>query len=100
MNIRSGIENLGFVPLASPSTQATNAYAATKKIDNAATHETATEDQATLSNAASQVAQSAAGSDVRLDKVATIQTALQSGTYDIPALDVAKKIITSMLPTE
>jgi anti-sigma28 factor (negative regulator of flagellin synthesis) len=32
-----------------------------------------------------------------MDKVAAIQTALVAGTYDVPALAVAAKVVDSML---
>ena len=54
-------------------------------------------DRATLSSAASQVSQSAAGSEVRFDKVASIQAQLAAGTYNVPASAVASKVIESML---
>jgi negative regulator of flagellin synthesis FlgM len=54
-------------------------------------------DSATLSSAGSEVALTAADSDVRLDKVANIQAALASGTYNVPASAVASKMVDSML---
>lgn len=53
-------------------------------------------DRATLSNAGSEVSQTASDSDVRLDKVASIQAQLAAGTYDVPASAVASKLIWSM----
>jgi flagellar biosynthesis anti-sigma factor FlgM len=50
-----------------------------------------------VSVTAGQLAQSAAGSDVRLDKVSSIQQAIQAGTYNVPASAVAQKVLTSML---
>jgi flagellar biosynthesis anti-sigma factor FlgM len=57
-------------------------------------------DKTQLSTAASQVAQSANVSDVRLDKVAAIQNALQEGTYQVSAADVAKKVVSALLVPE
>ncbi len=54
-------------------------------------------DEATLSTAASAAAQVAPDSDVRMDKVAAIQQALAAGTYNVPALAVADKMISQML---
>jgi negative regulator of flagellin synthesis FlgM len=54
-------------------------------------------DLATLSSAGSQVSASAAGDGVRMDKVASIQAALASGTYNVPASAVASKVMDSML---
>ena len=56
-----------------------------------------TGDQATLSSAASEMAHSAAGDGVRMDKVASIQAALEAGTYSVPASEVASKVVDSML---
>lgn len=54
-------------------------------------------DSATLSIAGSEVALTAADSDVRLDKVASIQAALASGTYNVPASVVASKMVDGMM---
>jgi flagellar biosynthesis anti-sigma factor FlgM len=54
-------------------------------------------DSATLSSAGSEVAQTAADSDVRQDKVASIKASLASGSYDVPAEAVASKMVDAML---
>lgn len=54
-------------------------------------------DSATLSSAASEVAQAAGGDDVRMDRVASIQAALASGTYSVPASAVASSLVDAML---
>ncbi|MGB9032630.1 MAG: flagellar biosynthesis anti-sigma factor FlgM [Acidobacteriaceae bacterium] len=54
-------------------------------------------DQATLSTAASLAAAAAPDSDVRMEKVAEIQQALASGTYNVPAAAVAGKMIDQLL---
>ncbi len=54
-------------------------------------------DHATLSAAASLTAAAAPDSDVRMDKVTAIQQALASGTYNVPASEVAGKMIDQML---
>ena len=92
MNISNGIENLAQIFPAQRAPVATAAKSA-----DPPPSEVLADDKAQLSAVATQVAQSAAVSDVRLDKVASIQSALQAGTYDVSAADVAKKIITSML---
>jgi len=53
-------------------------------------------DLATFSSAGSQVSQSAIHDGVRLDKVASIQSALAAGTYNVPASAVASKVIDSL----
>jgi negative regulator of flagellin synthesis FlgM len=92
MNVRNQIENLSQIFPA----QTTPAAAAAKSTNPSQSEGLGT-DKAQLSDAATQVAQSAATSDIRLDKVASIQAALQAGIYDVPAADVAQKIIASML---
>ncbi len=54
-------------------------------------------DRATLSSAGSEVSQMAADPEIRMDKVAAIQSALASGTYHVPASAVASKILDSMM---
>jgi flagellar biosynthesis anti-sigma factor FlgM len=54
-------------------------------------------DHATLSSAASEIAQSAGEDGVRMEKVTAIQAALADGTYSVPASDVASKVLDSML---
>ncbi len=54
-------------------------------------------DRATLSSAGSEMAQAVADGGVRLDKVASIQAALASGTYSVPASAVASSLVNSML---
>ena len=53
-------------------------------------------DAATLSAAGGLAAQ-AAGSDVRMAKVAQMQQAIASGTYNVPASAVADRMIEGML---
>jgi flagellar biosynthesis anti-sigma factor FlgM len=54
-------------------------------------------DIAQLSSVGTQVAQATSLSDVRMDKVAAIQSALQAGSYEVSASDVAQKIVESMI---
>ena len=54
-------------------------------------------DSAHLSTVAGQVTQSASDSDVRLDKVAAIRSALAAGTYSVSAAQVASRLVDSML---
>ena len=54
-------------------------------------------DQATLSTAASAAAMAGPESDVRMEKVGQIQQALAAGSYHVPALAVADKMISQML---
>jgi negative regulator of flagellin synthesis FlgM len=54
-------------------------------------------DSATVSSAASEVAQTASADGVRTDKVASVQAALAAGTYNVPASAVASKLVDAML---
>jgi len=63
----------------------------------AGTSTRASDDTATLSAAASLAASAAPDSDVRMDKVTAIQQALASGTYNVPASEVAGRMIDHML---
>jgi negative regulator of flagellin synthesis FlgM len=54
-------------------------------------------DHATLSNAATEVAQTALEDGVRTEKVASIQAALAAGTYSVAASAVASKMVDAML---
>lgn len=54
-------------------------------------------DQASVSSAGGLVAQIANSSDVRTEKVAQLQAAIASGTYNVPASAVADKLIQHLL---
>lgn len=54
-------------------------------------------DEAKVSTAAEMMARAMSGSDVRTDKVASLQQAIAAGTYSVPSSDVADKVISSLL---
>jgi negative regulator of flagellin synthesis FlgM len=54
-------------------------------------------DQATFSSAGSEISQMAGDTEVRMDKVAGIQTALAAGTYKVSTGAVASRVVDSML---
>jgi negative regulator of flagellin synthesis FlgM len=95
MKVTNGIENL-------PQVSQSQTVASTPSVKTGANaqNESLNADKAQLSATASQAAQSSSTSDVRLDKVASIQNALQAGTYSVSASDVAEKIIGSLLTPE
>jgi negative regulator of flagellin synthesis FlgM len=95
MNVNNSIENLSQVLSSQPAP-----VSGTVKGGNTVAAESGQTDTARVSAAATQVAQSASASDVRLDKVASIQAALQAGTYQVPASDVAKSVIAALLTPE
>jgi negative regulator of flagellin synthesis FlgM len=51
----------------------------------------------TVSNAASQVSQTAGDDSVRTDKITAVQSALADGSYNVSASAVAAKVVDSML---
>ena len=95
MDIRTGLDGLKSLLGVAPATQSGTQPVRT----GSAARETGagSADQATLSSAGSEVAQSAAEGGVRMDKVASIQAALASGTYGIPASAVASRMVDAML---
>jgi negative regulator of flagellin synthesis FlgM len=94
MDIRSSLDGLksllGSAPAAPAAPQAAKSGAT-------AAGSAMGSDQATFSNAASEVSLTAADAGVRMDKVAGIQAALAAGTYNVPASAVAAKLVDSML---
>ncbi len=54
-------------------------------------------DQANLSSASGLIAHALEGSDTRTAKVAALQQAIASGTYNVSSADVADKMIQSLL---
>jgi negative regulator of flagellin synthesis FlgM len=94
MDIRSSFEGLKSLlgtsaPAAAPAQQ--------PKSGGASGASALGSDLATFSNAASEVSQTASDSGVRMDKVAGIQAALASGTYNVSAGAVASKVVDAML---
>jgi negative regulator of flagellin synthesis FlgM len=93
MDIRSSLDGLKSLLGVPPATTS----ASQSKSTNPSGPSALSSDRATLSSAGSEVAQSANDSDVRLDKVASIQAALAAGTYNVPASAVASKMVDAML---
>lgn len=93
MDIRNsldGLKSLLGVSQAPPS-------APQSKPPGAASPSALPSDSATLSSAGSHVALTASDSDVRPEKVAGIQAALASGTYNVAPSAVASKMVDAML---
>ncbi len=93
MDIRSSLDGLKSLLGVTPPP----ASASPTKSTSAASPSALSSDSATLSGAGSEVALTAADSDVRPEKVASIQSALESGTYNVSATAVASKMVDSML---
>jgi flagellar biosynthesis anti-sigma factor FlgM len=92
MNVNNDLQGLQQLFSSQEATRATNGRSA-----NGAGAVQAEGDRATLSSAASLAAQSAPDADVRMEKVTQVQQALASGTYNVPASEVAGKMIDQML---
>jgi flagellar biosynthesis anti-sigma factor FlgM len=96
MDIRNSLDGLkSLLGVTPPSPSATQSNPTTPASPSALSS-----DSATVSSAGSEVALTAADSDVRLDKVADIQAALESGTYNVPTAEVASKMVDAMLGTK
>ncbi len=94
MDIRNSLEGLKSLLGTSPAAPAAPQQ---QKSSVAETGSGLGSDRATVSSAASEVAQTASESTVRSDKVAGIQAALSSGTYQVPAFAVASRLVDTML---
>jgi negative regulator of flagellin synthesis FlgM len=93
MDIRNSLDGLkSLLGVNAPAPSATQS-----KPSSAASPSALSSDSATLSSAGSEVALTAADSDVRTDKVASIQAALASGTYNVDPSAVASKMVDAML---
>jgi negative regulator of flagellin synthesis FlgM len=97
MDIRSsldGLKSLFGVSPTTPSATQSKSAAATATAGSALDS-----DRATLSSAGSEASQAVSEEGVRTDKVAEVQAALAAGTYSVPALAVASKMVDAMLGT-
>ena len=94
MDIRSSLDGLKTLLGVSPATTTT-----AQKPRGGPAQETSslTSDRATLSNAGSEVSQTASEGGVRAEKVAQIRSALEAGTYNVPSSAVASKMVDAML---
>ncbi len=80
------------------TSSATETTAAVAKASSASAANTgAVTDQASVSSTGGLVAQALNTSDVRSDKVAALQSAIASGSYQVSSADVASKIVDSLL---
>lgn len=94
MDMRSGLDGLRSL-LGVPQTATPAAAPARNGASPGST--AAGADRATLSQAASEAAQTSAGEDVRSEKVAAIQAAIASGTYSVSPMAVASRMVDAML---
>jgi negative regulator of flagellin synthesis FlgM len=93
VEIRNNLNNLNSIA----NVPAAGNEPAAAQSDVPATHTEPATDRATVSAAGAQISQPGSDADVRWEKVAAIQQALADGTYDVPASEVATKMVDSML---
>lgn len=91
MNVRNGIDSVNQLFPSRPTGTSSATQGETKP------GEALKADQARLSAAASQASGSAAEPEVRIDRVAELQKAIQDGTYHVPASSVAEKVIATLI---
>jgi negative regulator of flagellin synthesis FlgM len=102
MSYTNGIGNLqqvlsSLTPAATtPASQAGEAAKA-PKAHHAASAPAQQADQTNLSSTSGVIAHALEGSDVRMEKVASLQQAIASGSYSVSSSDVAGKMIDSLL---
>ena len=97
MSYTNGIGNLQQALSSMASTSTKPATDAATSNGSASTQASVREDQASLSSTSGIMAQALEGSDVRSGKVAALQQAIASGSYNVPSSDVAEKMIDSLL---
>jgi flagellar biosynthesis anti-sigma factor FlgM len=93
MDIRTGLDGLKSILGVNPA----DASAPQVKNSTPAEPSALSSDKATLSSAGSEASLAASDSGVRMDKVNSIRSALQAGTYNIPPSAVASRMVDSML---
>jgi negative regulator of flagellin synthesis FlgM len=102
MSYTNGIGNLQQVlnsmtpATTQPASQAGEATKAPKP-HQATPARTEQADQTNLSSTSSVIAHALEGSDVRTEKVASLQQAIASGSYSVSSSDVAGKMVDSLL---
>jgi negative regulator of flagellin synthesis FlgM len=97
MNIAGGIGSAAQA-LNVTSTNSANGSEQVRQANNNGQTAIQQSDNASLTSTAGVLAQAVnSGDDVRTDKVAALQAAIASGTYNVPASAVADKLIQSML---
>jgi negative regulator of flagellin synthesis FlgM len=94
MSYTNGIGNL---QQALSSIASTTKPATSETNGSPSTQPSVREDQASLSSTSGIMAQAMEGSDARSTKVAALQQAIASGSYNVSSSDVAEKVIDSLL---
>lgn len=98
--VHAGLNGSNGLNRAESVTEASAAKPVGRADTGKAAEATLAKDSATLGAGAAMASQLAGTSDVRMEKVAAVQQALASGTYQVDAGKVADKIIASMLENQ
>jgi negative regulator of flagellin synthesis FlgM len=85
------------VSVSSTTSVAEAAVSSSGKSANGYSETAVTADTTNVSSTGGLVAEALNTPDVRLDKVAALQTAIASGSYSVSSSDVASKIVDSLL---
>lgn len=94
MDIRNSYDNLKQII----GTQSTSGATVSSKVGNSSTSASGFDsDQAQVSSAANLITLAASSSDVRMDKVQSVKSAIEAGTYNVDPSAVASKVIDNML---
>jgi flagellar biosynthesis anti-sigma factor FlgM len=93
MDIRNSYDNLKQII----GTQTATGTAASGRTGTKAASSSLDGDEAQVSSAASMITLAASFSDVRMDKVQSVKSALEAGTYSVEPSAVASKMIEYML---
>ena len=95
MDLRTSLDGLKTLLGTTPASGASTPQ--NRSVTSAGSESALISDSATLSSAGSEVSLTSSGSDVRMDKVASVQAALAAGTYNVPISAVASKLVDAML---
>lgn len=95
MNVRNDME--GLKSLLGVQSQPVLSTAASHALPPATGEVSLSADEATVSSAGTSVSQAASASDVRMNKVEAVKSAIASGTYSVASSAVASKVVDSLL---
>lgn len=98
MDLRTSLDGLKSLLGTTPASAASTPQ--NRSVTNSSGASVINSDSATLSSAGSVVSLASSESDVRMDKVASVQAALAAGSYSVPASALASKLVDVMLGSQ